>query len=168
MVHPTHSDGLVDHGDPVVVNRLVGVALKDAAAATDEIAIDTEGIWDLNVLGAIADGTADGVAHQLNVGDPIYINKTTGVLSGISDPGTHVPFGIALSVVASGAATLTLTAVKVHQMMDNEQMLNNPDLAPSGGSAGGFSNGSPAGAMTNKLSVFVNGVQFYIPIYAAT
>jgi predicted RecA/RadA family phage recombinase len=39
MVHPTHTDGLVNSGDQIVVGTLVGVAETDAAATTDVIAV---------------------------------------------------------------------------------------------------------------------------------
>jgi predicted RecA/RadA family phage recombinase len=168
LVHPYHSDGLVNKGDPVVVGRLVGVALKSAAAATDQIPIDTEGIWGLNVFGSISDGTADGVASTLAVGTPVYINKTTAVLSGISDSGNWVPFGVLLTEVASGAALLTLAAVKVHKEPDNQQLFSIPDAAPSGGSAPGFVSGSVAGAWANSIKILVNGVVKYIPVYNAS
>jgi predicted RecA/RadA family phage recombinase len=165
LVHPTHSGGLVNKGDPVVVGRMVGVALKSAAAATDQIPIDTEGIWDLNVFGSISDGTADGAASALAVGAPVYINKTTAVLSGISDGGNWLPFGTLLTEVASGVALLTLAAVKVHREVDNQQLFSIPDAAPSGGSAPGFVGGSVAGAWSNSIKILVNGVVKYIPVY---
>ena len=49
LVHPYHADGLVAGGEPVRVGDIVGVAFTSASAATDMIAIDTEGIWWLNV-----------------------------------------------------------------------------------------------------------------------
>lgn len=112
LVHPTHADGLVDKGDPVVsatgTPAIVGVAFKSAAAATDRIAIDTEGIWVLDVVAADDEGNV-AVAG----GDRIYINMSTAVLSKIANPLTNVPFGIALGIIASGS-TLAI-AVKVHQ-----------------------------------------------------
>ena len=121
LVHPYHADGLVDKGDPVLVgDNIVGVAFKSAAAATDLIAVDTEGIWYLNVLGSISDGTADGAAHALVYGDPIFINRTAGtvgapyMLSGQSDPHNFVPFGYVLGAVTAHLTTPTVVAVKVH------------------------------------------------------
>ena len=49
LIHPYHADGFVDGKDPVHYGDTVGVTLKGAAAATDMIAIDTEGIFWLNV-----------------------------------------------------------------------------------------------------------------------
>ncbi len=111
LVHPTHADGLVDKADPVVSATgkpmVVGVAFKSAAAATDYIAIDTEGIWNLDVVAA---NDAGNVA--VAGGDLIYINTTTAVLSKISNGATQVPFGIALGIVTSGATNAI--AVKIH------------------------------------------------------
>ncbi|KKL77654.1 hypothetical protein LCGC14_2032760, partial [marine sediment metagenome] len=53
LTHYTGGDGFVDKGDPVVTASgvIVGVAFNSAAAATDYVAIDTEGIWNLSVFG---------------------------------------------------------------------------------------------------------------------
>jgi hypothetical protein len=120
--HPYHADGLVDKGEPVihttVTGHIVGVAFNSAAAATDYIAIDTEGIWYLSVRG-FKDGAVGGVGTgaTINPGDQIFINFTTsqtyaGTLSGISDFETQLPFGYALDGVVSG--TTEVIAVKVH------------------------------------------------------
>jgi len=111
LVHPTHADVFVDVGDPIVSATgkpcIVGVAFKSAAAATDRIAIDTEGIWNLDVVAANDDGDI-AVAG----GDLIYINTTNAVLSKISNQVTQVPFGYALGIVTSGATAAI--AVKAH------------------------------------------------------
>jgi len=118
LSHPYHSDGLVDGKDPVRVGDIVGVAFKGAAAATDMISIDTEGIWWLNVLGSVSDDSDDGVAQELAPGTPIYIKKTPGtdtyILSGQSDPVSWQPFGYTLSTVTAHLTVPTLVAVKVH------------------------------------------------------
>jgi len=44
LTHPSHTDGMVDGKDPVCIGKIVGVAMKGAAAVTDLIAVDTEGI----------------------------------------------------------------------------------------------------------------------------
>jgi len=109
LTHPTHTDGFVDGGDAVLLgNETVGVALSSAAAATDYITIDTEGIFALVVQG-VNDAGNVAVAE----GDEVYINRTTCVLSRISNFATHQPFGYALSPVVSGVLT-TVVAVKVH------------------------------------------------------
>ena len=118
LVHPTHADGFVDKGDPVVSATgrpaIVGVAFLSAAAATDRISIDTEGIWNLDVV-AVDDAGNSAVAG----GDCIYINTTTAVLSKISNQATQVPFGYALGIITSG--NTEAIAVKVHfdQSLDN-------------------------------------------------
>ncbi len=114
LIHPVHADGLVDSGDPVVIGAgatgdeiAVGVALTDAAAATDLIAVDTEGIWALDVV-AVDDVGNSAVAG----GEQLFINKTTAVVSKISNVATQLPFGYALGIVAGGATNFI--AVKVH------------------------------------------------------
>src|SRR5450756_649363 len=88
IIHPAHTDGFVDHGDPVNVGAgIVGVAFVSAAAATDMIAIDTEGIWYLYVVASNAAGVSN-----VAVGDLLYI--ATGVVSKIA---TGLLFGRALS-----------------------------------------------------------------------
>jgi len=119
LTHPYHADGFVDGGDPVFYGDTVGIARSGAAAATDLIAIDTEGIRWLNVLGSVSDGTADGLAQALTPGQRVYIKKVpstdTYILSGQSDPMNFQPFGITLSAVTSSLTVPTLVAVKVHQ-----------------------------------------------------
>jgi len=124
LIHPYHAaDALVDKGDPVLFGagsdwpNGVGVALNSADAATDLIAIDTEGIWFLSVLGCVSDGTNDGNARALAAGDPVYIAKTTAQtnqLSGQDNPDEWVPFGYLLGDVTASTTTATVVAVKVH------------------------------------------------------
>lgn len=100
LVHPTHSDGFVNKGDPVVAGDMVGVALMSAKANTDIIPIDTEGIWYLAVVagGAVA------------VGDRLYISNA-GVV-GTANAATSRAFGYALQII-TGADTVVIP-VKVH------------------------------------------------------
>ncbi len=131
LIHPYHSaDGLVDKGDPVIFGAPtratgvgsvgVGVALESAVAATDYIAIDTEGIFFLNVLGKESDGTIDGHLHALRLGDPVYIQKVPNetaplcTLSGEDNPEDWIPFGYVLGDVTGSLTVPTLVAVKVH------------------------------------------------------
>jgi len=101
IVHPAHTDGLVNKGDPVVIGwSMVGIALRSASAATDIIPVDTEGIWYLNV--AAYDG-------NIGIGDMLFIDWTTAV---VSNDFMVCPFGHALGFVAVG--TTALIAVKVH------------------------------------------------------
>ena len=112
LVHPTHADGMVDKGDPIVsatgTPAIVGVAFKSAAAATDRVAIDTEGIWILDVV-----ATNDAGISAVAGGDRLYINTTTAVISKIQNVATQVYFGVALGIIVAGS-TNTI-AVKVHQ-----------------------------------------------------
>ena len=108
LTHPSHTDGFVDKGDPVVVGSvIVGVAFLSAAAATDKIAIDTEGIW---VQSVVAEDDAGNMA--VAAGDELYINITTCIISKIADADTNIPFGYALGVL--GAGETGTIAVKVH------------------------------------------------------
>jgi hypothetical protein len=120
LVHPYHADGLVDGGDPVLSlnGDIVGVAMSSAAAATDVITIDTEGIWYLKVLGVISDLTADGIAHTMAAGDRVYFRRVPGAntwaLSGETDAANFAPFGYLLGDVTASVTTPTVVAVKVH------------------------------------------------------
>lgn len=111
LIHPTHSDGFVNKGDPVVFGTAalqgVGVAFKSAAAATDLVAVDTEGIWIIDVNAA-----DDGGNRAIEGGDRLYINVSTAIVSAIATAATQRPFGYALGHIDSGA-TETI-AVKVH------------------------------------------------------
>lgn len=113
LIHPAHSGGIVNKGDPVVFGttglEAVGVAFggEDDTVAGDLIAVDTEGIWNLDVVADDDDG-GSAVAG----GDVIYINKTDGVLSKISAPATQIKFGYALGIITSG--NTEAIAVKVH------------------------------------------------------
>jgi hypothetical protein len=111
LTHPSHTDGFVDKGDPVIFGGAngygIGVAFNSAAAATDYIAIDTEGIWFLTV---VAEDDAGNVA--VDEGDEIFINLTTCVLSKIRDAATQRHFGYALGDLTSGSTGVV--AVKVH------------------------------------------------------
>jgi predicted RecA/RadA family phage recombinase len=92
LVHPSHSDNLVDSGDPVVIGRLVGVAATSAAATTDLVAIDTEGVHDLSV---------QSIHNGFSIGETIYIDPATAALS--DDP-NDVPFGVAYEALAGNVA----------------------------------------------------------------
>ena len=109
LTHPTHTDGFVDKGDPVVTASgvAVGVAINSASAATDYIEIDSEGLWNLAVVGTDHNGNSAVV-----IGDEIWIHRTTGVLSKSINQNTHRHFGYALGAVVSAATTVI--AVKVH------------------------------------------------------
>jgi len=103
LVHVDSSgvaDGLANGGDAVVQGTITGVALVDASATTDLIAVATEGVFSLPVQGVNGSGNV-AVAS----GDKVYIDPSTGVLSKIA---TGVLFGKALGAVASGNTTTTI------------------------------------------------------------
>lgn len=81
-------------GDPVVIgDALVGVALIDRDA-DGEATIQMDGAFNLEVVAGAA----------MAVGDIVYINAGTGVLS---DTNTGVRFGYLLEPIA-GASTVTV------------------------------------------------------------
>jgi len=113
LTHPSHTDGLVDKGDAVLVGEnVVGVAFSSAAAATDLVAIDTEGIWQLSVVAENEDGDS-----AIAVGDELYINMTTCILSKIANKNTHQRFGFALYAIVAGETDVI--PVKVHWNPDD-------------------------------------------------
>uniref|UniRef100_A0A6M3MBZ2 Uncharacterized protein n=1 Tax=viral metagenome TaxID=1070528 RepID=A0A6M3MBZ2_9ZZZZ len=111
--HPTHTDGLVDGKDPVTFGTVgdgygVGVAYSSASGVNDLIAVDTEGIWAMSVVASDDEGNS-----AIEIGDVIYINRTTCVLSKISSDTTNIVFGYALDS-ATGDGAAHVIAVKVH------------------------------------------------------
>lgn len=132
LMHPLHADVFVNKGDPVVIARAlgatphtayglaVGVAFNDGAALTDLIAIDTEGIWNLNVNAFDDNGGVD-----VNPGDALFISDDSAgtddsshdgvgncVISKIRNNAIQIPFGYALGYIAASA--YGVIAVKVH------------------------------------------------------
>lgn len=108
LTHPSHADGFVDKGDPVLCGEnIVGVALISAAAATDLISIDTEGIWFLSAVATDEDGNS-----AIAPGDELFIDKTTCILSKNGNKQSHAFFGYALGDVSAGQTAVV--AVKVH------------------------------------------------------
>jgi len=88
----------------------VGIAFNTTAVATDLVAIDTEGIWIVDVW-AQDDGGAVAVAG----GDDLYIDITPGscVVSKIASAATNIPFGYALGTITTPGNKERI-AVKVH------------------------------------------------------
>jgi predicted RecA/RadA family phage recombinase len=124
LVHPSHTDGFVNSGDPVVVGEnIVGVAFTSAAAATDLIAIDTEGIWQLSVVATNEDGNI-----AVAVGDELFINTTTAIISKNPNKNTQQRFGYALYPITSGATDVI--PVKVHFDPDDATELVGVSGAP--------------------------------------
>ncbi len=124
LMHPYHvADDLVNKGDPVIIvladaatphgvrGMAVGVALASATAITDYIAVDTEGIWNLNVNAFDDQGGTD-----VNPGDALFISDDSVssddlshdgvgdcVISKIRNNAVQVPFGYALGQIGTGA-----------------------------------------------------------------
>jgi predicted RecA/RadA family phage recombinase len=96
MVHPTHTDGLVDSGDQIVVGTLVGVAETSAAATTDVIAVIRRGVVNVSVTGVNAGGNV-----AVAFGDKLYIDAAAA--AAVNKKVANQPFGIALGAVTSGA-----------------------------------------------------------------
>lgn len=116
LIHPVHADGIVNKGDPVVFGAgasgeevAVGVALGGDAdtVAGDLVAVDTEGIWVLDVV-AVNDAGNSAVIG----GEQLYINTTTAVISKTRNAATQIRFGYALGVLVAGVTEAI--AVKVH------------------------------------------------------
>jgi len=118
--HVTLYPDNISHGSQVAVvtkgygvwfNDAVGMPFVTQTAATNLIgqgAIDTEGIWCVDVK-----GETDGPVNvAVAVGDRLYINTTTGLVSKVSAAATQLPFGYALGIVGSGSTERI--AVKVH------------------------------------------------------
>jgi len=128
-------NALIQKGDPVVVasgaGDIVGVAFKTQVLASDKIAIDTEGIWMLEVTATNDFGNSAVVA-----GNPLYIDTTdlSCVISKIQDPESNTLFGYALGNIDAGETAVI--AVKVHwgPSLDNIWMgiLNNYSTAVTG------------------------------------
>lgn len=99
LVHPSHTDGLVDTSDPVVVGRLVGVANTSAVASTDKITITTEGVFALSVT---------SVHNGIGFGETVFIDPSTGVLS---DDLSDVPYGVSVdetTIVSGGTGVINV------------------------------------------------------------
>lgn len=128
LTHPTHTDGLVDKGDPVCVGAgIVGMALQSASAATDLIDV---------VVGGVVNVLVDDSAAVV-VGGPIYLSDA-GVLSS-TYASTSLYYGVAYAPITQG-----VTAGKVIPVEVRNQVLFAPtqpktvmvDLA--GGAANAF------------------------------
>ncbi len=152
LIHPFIADGFVNKGDPIIVcddgvpgtfGNLVGVAFLAAAAATEYISFDTEGIFNLTVY---AENDAGNVA--IEIGDPLYIRagNLTGAasadglgdaeISKITDIANQVFFGYALgSMVAGGSGVI---AIKVHASPWPEQEERRYMTVPTGAYSYGF------------------------------
>ncbi|KKL28536.1 hypothetical protein LCGC14_2374160 [marine sediment metagenome] len=137
MTHPYIADGFVNKGDPVILiddgvpttyGNIVGVAFNSAAAATDYIALDTEGIWNLTVY---AENDAGNVA--IEIGDKLYIRAGSlpgaasadgtgdAEISKITNQAFQVFFGYALGSMVSGGSGVIAVKVHASPSMDNSK-----------------------------------------------
>lgn len=94
LTKPSHASGFTAAGDPVLIGRIAGVATNDALASTDNVVVQTDGVFNLSV---------STIHNGLSVGETVYIDPTTCALT---DDQTDTPFGVALAVVAMGATTI--------------------------------------------------------------
>lgn len=82
-------------GDPCVAGRLVGIANFDGVSGGN-IVLSTRGIFKVSCT---------TVHNGLSVGETVYIDPSTGV---VSDDSADVPFGLALEAVSVGTGTATI------------------------------------------------------------
>jgi predicted RecA/RadA family phage recombinase len=100
LTKPSHSDGFTHTDDPVVLGRIVGVALNSAAASTDSVAVSLDGVFNQSVR---------SIHNGITPGETIYIDPSTCVLS---DDSNDVPFGV-LTGSTSVAGTNVAATVPV-------------------------------------------------------
>jgi hypothetical protein len=102
LIHEDLGNGLVRKGQPVAFWDGVGIALSTAKTTSDNIPIDTEGIWRLSVVATGA----------VNVGQSLFITNE-GI---ITDDPTSAWAVIGYSLQAISGAGTSIIAVKVHWM----------------------------------------------------
>lgn len=110
LVHPAHTDGLVDKGDPVAFFDGVGVALKSAVSSGDIVPVDTEGIWKLSVT-----NTGINTFGDITVGQVLYIDASGVIYDEWST--SFAVFGYALEPIDDpgvGPDITEVIAVKIH------------------------------------------------------
>lgn len=108
LVHPSHSDGFVNKGDPVSfgigwAGCGVGIAMVSASHADEVITIDTEGIWGCEVV--VSEDT-------LILGQMLFITSAGVIVDWPPDEFCHI-FGYALESLEVGTGIIS---VKVHWM----------------------------------------------------
>lgn len=149
-----HAGAVVTKGMPVVFGttglRGVGIALKTEVLGTDLVAIDTEGIWVVDVYARNDDGNS-AVAG----GDALFINTTTCEVSKITSIATQIPFGYALGII-TGGLTETI-AVKVHFDPTVDSQLAMFNAVVISGGYGKSMRASLAGGASEGLSGYHEG-----------
>jgi predicted RecA/RadA family phage recombinase len=97
--------GFVQKGQPVAFWEGVGIALKTANSTSENVPIDTEGIWRVSVVAEAA----------IVIGQSVFIN-TSGVVT--DNPANAMAvFGYSLQAIPAPATAVI--AVKVHWMSVN-------------------------------------------------
>ena len=105
LVHVDNGDGLVDKGQPVAFWEGVGIALKSATSTSENVPVDTEGIWRVSVV----------AAAPIVIGQSLFIT-TAGVVT--DDPtSAQAVFGYSMQAITAPATEVI--AVKVHWMSLN-------------------------------------------------
>ena len=102
LIHADPGDGLVDKGQPVAFYDGVGVALASAISTSDNIPIDTEGIWRFSVV----------AVNPIVIGQVLFITN----LGVITDDPTDAWAVIGYSLQGITGAGTEVIAVKVHWM----------------------------------------------------
>ena len=102
LIHADPGDGLVDKGQPVAFWDGVGVALKSATSTSENVPIDTEGIWRLSVV----------AVNPVVIGQALFITAA-GV---VTDDPTVAWAVIGYSMQAISEAGTEVIAIKVHWM----------------------------------------------------
>ena len=102
LIHADPGDGLVDKGQPVSFWDGVGIALKSATSTSENVPIDTEGIWRLSVV----------AINSVMIGQALFITAA-GV---VTDDPTVAWAVIGYSMQAITGAGTEIIAVKVHWM----------------------------------------------------
>jgi hypothetical protein len=114
----------VAKGQAVVCGNITGVATGDESLTQTYIGVDTGGIY-----GLAASGVGDDGNSAIAIGDNLYINNATAVISKISNPLTQKFFGRALST-ANSASTTTLVAIQLHQGLTPSELTFGTSAAP--------------------------------------
>lgn len=174
--HPLDDDGFVQKGDPVVAQTstgyIVGVALKTATSASDLIAIDTEGIWNLMVYADTDDVWATSQTGAVTPGDALFINRVTAgaITAGIGacgiskrrDHATQVPFGFALGSLDNGDEGRI--AVKIHNQGSFDLISAMVNRAVVSGAMGWSFFGRITDGQSEGLNGYVDGTILGTPV----
>ena len=99
LTHPSHTDGFVDKGDVVLSGKIPGVALASASAATDEIAVEVGGIYNLSVTRADETGNI-----AIAIGDPIFADSACALSK--KNSGTLIGYSLVSYAVGDGSAVV--------------------------------------------------------------